>query len=243
MELEFDSNVISNDINVYVKGEHNSKTHYVVDKNMNLNNFLAKIQLNNQSNFEKIKLFRMDIKKEQREMIDNHIKSLKRTLFQVKSSTLEEEQIRTSEASRIKQFIEEVSMLEPEGQMIVKSPDLYRYISLKEGDVIEIPSNNNLVSVYGEVMFPNTFVIPGKIQVKELVSMAGGFNVNADTQQLFIMRSNGMVEGKVSDGTLVFPGDRLMVLQKIDTKTFQMFQDITKVLYQIALSTGVFLKL
>lgn len=241
--VNFQTNLVKNNIKVTVKGEHNGKSSYVVDRNTKLSNFIRKIQMNSRSENQLIKLYRESIKEQQQELLDGQIKSLERTLFQTNSSTLEEEQIRSSEYKRVQGFIAEASTLEAKGQMVISNPSLYDNIYLKDGDVIEIPTKNSLVTVYGEVMFPNTFAINGKTTVQQAIKMAGGFSETADEDKIFIIKGNGTVKTDISNRTVIYPGDKVVVLQEIDSKGFLLFKNLTQTIYQIALSTGVVLSL
>jgi hypothetical protein len=237
--VDFKTNLIKDKINVYLTGEHDSKEHYVIKRNTNLREFLKKVEMTNHSEFDYVNLYRESIKKEQKDMIDNQMNSMRRTLYNVSSTTLEEENIRTSEIKRVQQFIEEASQLQPKGQMIISDVSMYKDIYLKDGDTIEIPSKDSLVSVYGEVMFPNTFVINKQSSVGNVVKMAGGYSDNADDDKVFIVKRNGLIHTNANNRTQVLPGDRVVVLQEIDSKGFLLFKDITQTMYQIALATGV----
>jgi hypothetical protein len=44
-------------------------------------------------------------------------------------------------------------------------------------------------------------------------------------------------------GITLYPGDEIFVLPRVQTKSFQLAQDIITIFYQLALSAGVVLRL
>ena len=77
-------------------------------------------------------------------------------------------------------------------------------ITLREGDVLIIPSINNTVKINGEVLYPNTVSYIGGKCPRFYIKQAGGFSNNARRGKAFIIYANGKVHpargGKVSPG-------------------------------------------
>lgn len=84
-------------------------------------------------------------------------------------------------------------------------------ITLREGDVLIVPSMNNTVKINGEVMFPNTVsFIQGK-RARYYINQAGGFSNLAKRNKTYIIYANGKVHkacgGKIQPGCeVVVPG-------------------------------------
>ncbi len=77
-------------------------------------------------------------------------------------------------------------------------------ITLREGDVLIVPSFNNTVKINGEVLYPNTVsFIKGK-RARYYINQAGGFSNRARRCKAYIIYANGKVHptcgGKVQPG-------------------------------------------
>ena len=56
-------------------------------------------------------------------------------------------------------------------------------------------------------------------------------------QRIAVVHANGLVEFK-NHGS-VKPGDQVLVLPKVDSKTMQSVKDITQIIYQVAVAANV----
>lgn len=74
----------------------------------------------------------------------------------------------------------------------------------------------------------------------DYVAWAGGFTERANDKRIAIVHANGLVEFK-GQGK-VQPGDQILVLPQVDSKTMQSFKDITQIIYQIAVAANVAIK-
>lgn len=77
-------------------------------------------------------------------------------------------------------------------------------ITLREGDVLIVPTVNNTVKINGEVLYPNTVsFIKGK-KARYYINQAGGFSNQARRCKAYIIYANGKVQpaagGKVQPG-------------------------------------------
>ena len=78
------------------------------------------------------------------------------------------------------------------------------------------------------------------------LEQAGGLTQRGDRNRVFVIRPSGeMVEAKGGWGrrVKVQAGDEIMVLPQVDRKTFQFSKDLIQIIYQLALSAGVVLRL
>ena len=56
-------------------------------------------------------------------------------------------------------------------------------------------------------------------------------------EQILVAKQNGEVG--LADSLGIEPGDRILVLQKVDTKGMLMAKDLMQIIYQIAVTTKV----
>jgi protein involved in polysaccharide export with SLBB domain len=86
--------------------------------------------------------------------------------------------------------------------------------------------------IYGEVLFPNAVSWQKGKSVERYIEQAGGFTQGADTSKTILIKQNGatMLAGDSS----VSAGDEIMVLPRIETKSFEVARALTQILFQIA---------
>ncbi|MCC6503772.1 MAG: SLBB domain-containing protein [Deltaproteobacteria bacterium] len=121
-------------------------------------------------------------------------------------------------------------------------------IALEEGDKLHIPENPAQVQVMGSVYNQTSFIyFPGS-SVSDYLKKAGGFTRNADDDEMYILKVNGMaISKRNSSGWLggfnskrLDPGDTIVVPEKIEKVVWlREVKDITQILYQIAVTAGV----
>ncbi len=132
-------------------------------------------------------------------------------------------------------------------------------IELKEGDSLFIPVRSSAVNVLGAVMSRGSFVFSDRFDYKDYIGMAGGYTKYADEDNVYVLRADGTAM-KLSRGFFnwsssrsrwelsafsgdtkkIQPGDSIVVPEKLDRIAWlRQFKDLTQVLYQVALTTGV----
>jgi protein involved in polysaccharide export with SLBB domain len=128
------------------------------------------------------------------------------------------------------QVIEDLKSHPPTGRMVIHiTADIDTWantpadIELRRGDVLTIPKQPGFVLVTGQVYNATALAFtPGK-SAGWYLSRAGGTNAAANRKDLFIIRANGSVVGRHSEGLLagdvlstkLNPGDVIVVPQKI----------------------------
>jgi protein involved in polysaccharide export with SLBB domain len=133
-------------------------------------------------------------------------------------------------AAQQNQAISQLKSNSPSGRMVVHiSADIDSWanttadIELRRGDVLTIPKRPGFVLVSGQVYNPTALTFsPGKTAAWYL-SRAGGTNATANRKDVFIIRANGSVIGRHSEGFFdpkvlsikLNPGDVIVVPQKI----------------------------
>lgn len=85
-------------------------------------------------------------------------------------------------------------------------------ITLREGDVLIIPTVNNTVKINGEVLFPNTVsYIEGK-RANFYINQAGGYSNQAKRSKAYVIYANGKVHPKA--GAKIQPGCEIVIPSK-----------------------------
>ena len=71
----------------------------------------------------------------------------------------------------------------------------------------------------------------------DYLASAGGVSARANDKQILVAKQNGEVG--VADSLGIEPGDRIIVLPKVDTKGMLMAKDLMQIIYQIAVATKI----
>jgi protein involved in polysaccharide export with SLBB domain len=194
-----------------------------------------------QANVAALQLFRRSVADRQKELIEVSLRSLETYALTARSATSEEASLRGREAQQILEFIERARRVQPRGQVILAGAGGAGATLLEDGDVIRLPESSNLVLVSGEVMFQTALVFDREVGVEGYVARAGGYNQGADKERVVVMRQDGSVAD--ASGAEVRPGDEIMVLPKIQTKSVEILRAITTIVYQIAVAARIALDL
>ncbi len=229
-----------------VEGEYQGLSQYVLPYEANLADLINKVQPTPRSNMDGVQLYRVSIAERQRQVLDEMLRKLEQSVLTARSGTREEAELRTREAELVLQFIERARDIEPKGQLVLHQGFDPTRIDLQDQDVLRIPRDTNTVAVQGEVFFPSSFVWQDGKNVEYYLQQAGGLTQQGDRNRVFVIRPSGeMVEVKSGwfSPVTVLAGDEIMVLPQVDRKTFQFSKDLIQIIYQLALATGVVLRL
>lgn len=170
-------------------------------------------------------------------MLDESLNRLERSVFTAPASSYGEASIRAKEAELVMQFVDKARKIQPLGKVIVADDGVIANIQLEQGDQIVIPQKTDLIQVGGEVLMPQAVVYNANANLDDYVAWAGGFTDRANDQRIAVVHANGLVEFK-NHGS-VKPGDQVLVLPKVDSKTMQSVKDITQIIYQVAVAANV----
>ena len=99
-------------------------------------------------------------------------------------------------------------------EKIIKNPKSKQNINLQSGDVIFIAQKPDMIIIKGEVVSPGVFKHTKGKRVKDYISMAGGFTVNAEKKEIWITFPSGVSKKynrwysnpKVLDGSIITVG-------------------------------------
>ena len=157
--------------------------------------------------------------------------------------TKDEALMRSQESKSILTFIDRARRLEPKGRVIIHDRQGFSDIFLEDGDQLYIPRKNNIVQIQGEVSFPGAHTYIAKSTVGDYIKLAGDFGERADKDRVLLIRKNGTVVKCDGENELVEKGDSILVFPKLEGKTIQLTRDLTQILYQMAITFGVFLSI
>lgn len=243
-ELKDGDKVVFNDdlhaqvIDVQVAGSYLGPSYFSVSKRTRLHELLSYIPIDpNLANTQSIYILRQSVARKQKEMIEESLNRLERSVFTAPASSNGEAEIRAKEAEMVMQFSDRARQIEPLGKVIVSENGNIANILLEQGDKIVIPSKTDLIQIGGEVLIPQAVVYNSNASIDDYVAWAGGFTERAEDTRIAIVRANGLVE--FDSKKPIEKGDQILVLPRVDTKTMQAVKDITQIIYQIAVAANV----
>ena len=236
-------------IGVMVEGEHLGRAQYVLPYGAKLADLLPLIQPSELSNLESIQLYRVSLAEKQRVSVMTTLNALQSQVLSARSDTVEEANLRLQESNLILKFIERAKQVQPRGQVILSQDFNAEDVVLENGDKIVIPPKTNLVTVDGEVLFPSAVLFEDKFSSNDYIKRAGGYTQGSKKSRVILRKASGDVRqiggrGGVSERSFeIEPGDEILVLPNVDSKSMQFAKDVFQIIYQLALSAGVVLSI
>ncbi len=241
-EVEFRPDYNAQSISVRIEGEHLGLHSLVVKKGTNLAEVVNQIPPSAQSDLNAVQVFRKSVAKTQKQLIEAQLKELETIALTAPAVNSDAAAVRATQARNILEFIDRAKKVEPRGQIVIDNVNSYKNIILEEGDVLVVPSKNNLVLVQGEVSLPGAFVYEEGKKLKYYINLAGDYSDRADTSRILVINSNGKAEKYGSfraGGAKISGGDSILILPKVETQSLQVTGMIAQILYQIAIATNV----
>lgn len=223
---------------VQVTGSYMGPSYFTVRKETKLHDLLNHIPIVPQlADYQSIYMMRKSVAARQKEMLEESLNRLERSVFTAPASSDGEATIRAKEAELVMRFVEKARKIQPLGKVVVADKGIIANIQLEQGDQIVIPNRTDLIQIGGEVLMPQAVVYNTNANLDDYVAWAGGFTERANDKRIAVVHANGLVEFK--DQGSVQPGDQILVLPKVDSKTMQSVKDITQIIYQIAVAANV----
>lgn len=218
-------------IQVRIEGAHSGEHAVILPYGATLQDVLDRVKPNSMSRMDAIQLYRKSVQVRQKEMLTIALQKIEEAALSARSKTSEEASLRAKEADLIMRFVERAKHVEPKGQVVLNESQRAGTL-LEDGDTVVIPERTSLVMVHGEVLFPNAVSWQKGKSVERYIEQAGGFTQGADTSKAILIKQNGatMLAGDSS----VSAGDEIMVLPRIETKSFEVTRALTQILFQIA---------
>jgi protein involved in polysaccharide export with SLBB domain len=168
-----------------------------------------------------------------------------------------------------KELLTKLRSAEITGRVVVRltSPEEFKGskydLELEDGDKLVVPQTPGVVYVVGEVFNPTSLLCERGETVNYYLGRVGGMTRDADKKQVSVIMADGSVISMAQGnrGKLVYwdkeynrwsfggfmshrlePGDTIIVPRKIDkTQWLRNTKDITQIIFQIAITAGVFL--
>ncbi len=246
-ELKDGDKVLFNDdlhadvIDVQVSGSYLGPSYFAVNKRTRLHEVLSNIEIDPVlADYKSIYLLRPSVAKKQKELIDESLNRLERSIFTAPALSDGEAAIRAKEAEMVLLFTERARKVKALGKVIVSDNGHVANILLEQGDTIVIPNKTDLIQISGEVLMPQAVVYNPNATLEDYIAWAGGFTERAEDSKIAVVRANGLVE--FPNNISINKGDQILVLPKVDSKTLQAVKDITQIMYQIAVAANVLTK-
>ncbi|MCL2029393.1 MAG: polysaccharide biosynthesis/export family protein [Deltaproteobacteria bacterium] len=243
--VEFQASGVGESIMVNVVGavRDGASAHHLVRRGATLRGLLPYVAIDEATaDPASIYLRRRRVADEQKKALEDALKRLERSILTATSSSMEEANIRVREAELMSDFIKRASEVQPNGTVVVSRKGVVADLMLEDGDTIVIPQKSGVVLVSGEVVMPNSLVWSPNMRLKDYIAGAGGYTDRANRSNILAIKPSGeVIKARVAGK--VEPGDRLLVMPVYDTKNLQIVKDVTQILYQIAVATGIALRL
>ena len=241
-----DKLIISSDryagtIQVRIEGAHSGEHAMVLPYGATMASVLDKIRANSMSQVDAIQLYRKSLAERQTEMLNVELNKLQQAVLTTPSSTSEEANLRAKEAEMVLQFVAKAREVQPKGQVVLNEKTMATTL-LEDGDVIVIPEKSSLVAVHGMVMFPNAVAWQNNYSVANYIEKTGGYAQSKGKSRVIVIRQNGEALA-ASRSTRLNPGDEIMVLPEVKTKSIEVTRGITSILYHLAVAAKVILDL
>ena len=226
---------------VQIMGSYRGPSYFTVRKETRLHDLLNHVPIDpNMADYGSIYIMRKSVAARQKEMLEDSLNRLERSVFTAPANSDGEASIRTKEAELVMQFVEKARKVQPLGKVVVSDNGVIANILLEQGDQIVIPNKTDLIQVGGEVMMPQAVVYNEGAKLDDYVAWAGGFTDRANDKRIAVVHANGLME--FQDAGSVRPGDQILVMPKVDSKMMQSIKDITQVIYQVAVAANVVLR-
>jgi len=253
---------------VTLSGEVRFPGAYSANKGERLSSLIARAGGFTKDAYLKAALFtRVSTQKTQQEAIDKLIDDLELEVAQKGqqvTGAIDKEDLEANKeliASR-RAIISQLKKTRAKGRVIINLADSGNVegtlgdVLLEDGDRLDVPKKMNVVNVVGRVYNPTGIVFdPAHDSVKYYLELVGGPTESADKDHIFLLKADGSVvtqatanRGFLGSGGLMNarmePGDSILVPEKlIQPRLMKDVKDITQILFQIAVTTGVLIAL
>lgn len=181
----------------------------------------------------------------------------------------EEVEARKVALEQRKKLVESLKQLKAGGRMSIKLMHLRLLknsdydVELEDGDTLFVPMKNNVVNVVGAVMSSGSFVYSEKLGYKDYINLAGSYTRYADEDNVYALKADGTAQ-KLSGGFMnwnssrsrweissltedikeIEPGDTIVIPEELERIAWlREIKDLTQIMYQIAVTAGVVVKL
>ncbi len=147
-----------------------------------------------------------------------------------------------------------------EGRMVIYLPPLEKLkdsdynFEVMGGDLLEVYTDPKVVTVFGQVYNPNSFLYYAGADVAYYLSKSGGYTRDAETADAYFIKADGSVVSKQMTSSFfgfggfmskeLESGDTLVAPQKLERVAWMReFKDVATILGQLALAAGVLISI
>ncbi|MBO4301539.1 MAG: SLBB domain-containing protein [Desulfovibrio sp.] len=236
--VQFIADAPGKTIMIGVQGAVRGATRFPVRRGARLQEVQNFIAVEPEADIASMYLKRKSVAARQKKAIAESLRRLEESAMTASSDSMEEASIRAKESEMISKFVERAKAVEPEGLVVLDGGPSKADLTLEDGDVIVIPAKSDVVLVSGEVMSPQAMLWSDKKDVDDYIAGAGGYTTRADHGHVLLLHPNGAVG---QNETKVRPGDHIMVLPKVESKSLQAVKDISQVIMQVVVSARLLL--
>jgi protein involved in polysaccharide export with SLBB domain len=174
------------------------------------------------------------------------------------STSLSTEELQATKASLdgLKKSIAMLKGKRAEGRMVISLLSEHEFtesefdFEVQAGDVLEVPADPRVVSVFGQVYNPNSYHFVAGESVENYLAKSGGFTRDAEEGDVYVIKADGsVVSRQMSSGFLFLgsfmnkeldSGDTVVVPQRMEKVAWlRDIKDITTIISQIAVSVGI----
>ena len=204
-----------------------------------LSDALEQVTPKAEANTAALQLFRPSVATRQRQMLEVSLRVLERSALTSRSLTMEEAALRGREAEQVLRFIDRARQVRPRGQVVLAGRESVMETLLEDGDVLVVPERRTIVMVHGEVTHPMALAFDSESTVDDYIDLAGGIIQRKGDARVLLLRQDGtFTESKRAKP---HPGDEIIVVPTVGTRTLEVTRGITQILFQIAVVAGVVL--
>lgn len=241
-QVNFQTDYRDETIVVEVEGSYLGPTRYAVPRDTTLHEVLDHIPVDPKlANVTSVSIRRLSIAQDQKRALEDSLRRLEVQYLTASSQTDEEARIRAQEAKMISNFVKRARQVQPNGRLVVSKNGSIADITLESGDVITIPRKSHAVFISGEVFVAQAVLFSKSDKVIDYIERVGGFTDRANPKGIVILKSDGEV---ITDPNgQITPGDEIIVLPKVPTKNLQLLATIVDIMYKIAVSAAVVLRI
>ena len=199
---------------------------------------------------------RESVRKNQISQYNKTLARLKRqlALFNAMPANARKSASTGSPTDTLNEVISESKKYQPVGRISIKlERDLEKLaqsqynLTLKDKDVITIPSHIDTVTVFGEVFNPTSFVYDDELDAADYINLASGFSRGADEDSVYVIHSDGTSE-PICSGWWIFKsyaeierGDTVVVPLYIqEYNRLELWEGISKIVASFAITAATF---
>jgi polysaccharide export outer membrane protein len=197
-------------------------------------------------------LTRVEIRDEEQKQLDMLAQRMQSQLTTVAlQSTQGEQGQNATQALAIGQnLLSQLKNAQPVGRLVINlqdaidRPNQVNDIEMRPGDTLMVPRARQYVTVIGEVQNPTAHIWKPDLSQNDYIQLSGGLTERADKGRIYVVRPDGSVIARESSrwfshGTEIHAGDTIVVpLNAEKLPALTMWQEVTRILYNIAIATA-----